>query len=309
MLADVYAKGELVTRDIEKAIKLYELASADGACVADEFIGDLYYEGKGVPQNYRKAHTYYTKHGKSIKHGNHTLSTWYRLGEMYRLGLGIKKNLDKALQCYGKVFPDLNGYPDYYQYPCVFRHDQIVIMEHYEISERKELEDFCHDLKEIQNHFIAEPNMLRNTDITQEEISQVLKEAEKQLEEYPEEGEFHRFECEPPISLKEFHENVQNVIMDLEDKKYECLVVDIKGTREDKITCIQTYITRNFTYYVEVLISTGKKKTDWKCYTPDHQLSLDDTLDVFKQLLVEDNPPDLSEWQDVTKEAKKSIQS
>jgi len=307
MLADVYAKGELVARDTLSAIRLYELAAADGAIVANEFIGDLYYEGRGVPQNYKKAHTYYTKNDKRIKKGNHTLSTWYRLGEMYRLGLGIKKNMDKAVECYGKAFDTLNGYPDYFQYPCVFRHDQIVVMEHYQIHERKELEDICHDLREIQNHFKENPDGLKRTDITIEEINKVVEEAEKQLREFPEEGEFHSFECKPPITLEEFHENVQDVIMDLEDKDGECLVVTLRGRRKDRITCIQTYLNHNFTYHVEVLRNTGRKKTDWQCLTPSHYLTMEETVEVFKALLVENRTPDLTSWQDMTEKAKKTV--
>ena len=60
---------------------------------AEESLGDIYYEGKGVAQDYSKALQWYEK---AACHGNN--KAMFRLGIMYHDGKGTEPNLEKALE-------------------------------------------------------------------------------------------------------------------------------------------------------------------------------------------------------------------
>ncbi len=56
-------------------------------------IGNMYYHGQGVRQDYNKALECYTK---SASQGN--ADSLYSLGYMYKNGLGVQKDLNKAIE-------------------------------------------------------------------------------------------------------------------------------------------------------------------------------------------------------------------
>lgn len=116
MLAQEYVMGNYISKDISKAIKLYEEAVEEGAGFGNECLGLLYYEGKEVPQDYAKALEYFTK-----DEGRKSASTNYSLAEMYRQGLGVEQDLGKAFDLYALVVDDDSPYAemdDYYPRAC-----------------------------------------------------------------------------------------------------------------------------------------------------------------------------------------------
>lgn len=187
MLGEVYARGKFVARDGVKALQLYQSAAEDGALVAWECIGDMYYLGNGVPQNYKKAHAYYMKAGRSIQNGSHTLSTWYRLGEMYRQGLGVKQNLDKALACYSKALDDAEaGFPDDFDMPCLLRYAQLVLQGVAEVEGKDNMEAIWHGLEDIRDYYRRHPEELAEIEMPSVELDQLVEAARKHWKEMPE---------------------------------------------------------------------------------------------------------------------------
>ena len=105
-MADALERGELVQKNIPKAIELYEKAAKEGMTFGYECIGELYYKGKDIPRDYEKAYKYIMKSKK--KSG----VSFYILGEMYRQGLYVKANKSRARQYYKKALGD-GKYPEY----------------------------------------------------------------------------------------------------------------------------------------------------------------------------------------------------
>lgn len=304
MLGEVYARGKFVPRDAERALQLYELAAKDGALVAWECIGDMYYLGSGVPQNYKKAHAYYMKAGRSIKNGSHSLSTWYRLGEMYRQGLGVKQNPDKALECYSKALDDEpDGFPDDFDMPCLLRYCQLALQGVTEIDDKDSMKDIWNTLENIRDYYKAHTAELAETNMSFEELDQLIEDAKKQWEELPEKGIAYNFDVTTPMSLDDFNEKIRDTIWNLESKYEEFLVAGIENTREDKISAVQTYVRSDFSYHVEIIRMLNLAKKEWLCFTTQKPLTMEETINLFKSVLVDCKTPDLSQWKDITYEA------
>ena len=86
-LGSMYAAGQGVDKNLEKAFSLFKEAALNGRIDAMYKLGLMYDEGQGVKQNYKKALRYYQKSAK----GGYPLSQ-YRFGLMYADGKGVKKN-------------------------------------------------------------------------------------------------------------------------------------------------------------------------------------------------------------------------
>jgi uncharacterized protein len=93
--SDVFHKSYLDIRDedewsqwfswderYKEAAKWYKLAAEQGNSIAQADLGDAYYEGKGVPQNYKEAVKWWEKSGMRN----------YSLGKAYRDGKGVSQN-------------------------------------------------------------------------------------------------------------------------------------------------------------------------------------------------------------------------
>lgn len=61
-------------------------------------LGILYDEGKGVPQDYKKAKAYYEQ---AVKLGN--IVAMNNLGSLYEHGQGVKQDLDIARELYRRA--------------------------------------------------------------------------------------------------------------------------------------------------------------------------------------------------------------
>lgn len=78
----------------EPEVVLQARAAAErGDAGAQCRLGDMYYNGEGVPQNYTTAAEWY---GRAAEQGQ--APAQFQLGNMYRMGLGVLQNADAAAQ-------------------------------------------------------------------------------------------------------------------------------------------------------------------------------------------------------------------
>ena len=85
-----YEKG-----DYTYAVKELKLLAKTGHSMAQHFLGEMFYKGKGVNQDYKSAVKWYTL---SAEQGNEI--SQYNLGIMYSFGLGVVPDYLKALKWY-----------------------------------------------------------------------------------------------------------------------------------------------------------------------------------------------------------------
>lgn len=64
-LGSMYVDGRGVPRDYKEAIKWYRLAIVQGAEYAPQYLGYMYSEGLGVPQDYVRAHMWFNLGARS----------------------------------------------------------------------------------------------------------------------------------------------------------------------------------------------------------------------------------------------------
>ena len=97
-LANMYADGEGIVKDISKAIELYKKSVDLGNSIAMNNLAGKYRYGNGVEKNYTKAVELYKK-AALLK------NVWAmdNLGDMYRLGNGVEQDYLKAKQWYEKA--------------------------------------------------------------------------------------------------------------------------------------------------------------------------------------------------------------
>ena len=84
---DAYKSGDFAT-----ALKLWEPYAKEGNLKAQYSIATIYYEGKGVPQNYRKAIYWYQEAAK-----HEYAKAYAQIGLMYCKGEGVLKSYKKAV--------------------------------------------------------------------------------------------------------------------------------------------------------------------------------------------------------------------
>lgn len=90
-LGQRYFNGTGVNQNFEKAKGYFEIAAERGSKGSNYFLGKIYYNGMGVPTNYMKAKEYFEKSAAE----NNVFSEYY-LGKLYFWGDGVEKNYDKA---------------------------------------------------------------------------------------------------------------------------------------------------------------------------------------------------------------------
>ncbi len=93
-IGEDYEHGQSVPEDKDlaeawyrKAVSWYELAAGEGDSYAQEKLGDLYSEGRGIPRDHLKALNLWCE---AANRGR--ASAQYKLAEMYYLGRDIQKN-------------------------------------------------------------------------------------------------------------------------------------------------------------------------------------------------------------------------
>ena len=91
LIGDLYAKGEGVEQNYDKAFEYYNLALEHDCVKANAHIAFLYYHGLGVEQDYKKAFELY----KIVAENDISLG-YYKMAYMYLNGEGVKVNFKKA---------------------------------------------------------------------------------------------------------------------------------------------------------------------------------------------------------------------
>ncbi len=92
------AQRYLDAKDFAKALPLLEQAADVGNTRAMNILGDLYYDGRGVPQEYGRAREWYQKAADA---GN--VSAMTNLGWLYEKGMGVTQDYSKAREWYQKA--------------------------------------------------------------------------------------------------------------------------------------------------------------------------------------------------------------
>jgi TPR repeat protein len=84
-LGIMYLDGKGVPQNMSEAVRYLSLAAAAGSSLGQNNLGGLYREGKGVPRDYTLAARWFTA---AAAQGNS--AGMYNLGLMYQLGQGMK---------------------------------------------------------------------------------------------------------------------------------------------------------------------------------------------------------------------------
>ena len=83
---------------IDEIVGWFQNAAEQGDSIAQKILGDIYYGGKGVPQNYSLAAQFYREAGDQ---GD--MHSQKKLADMYRFGNGVGRDCDEALKWYMKA--------------------------------------------------------------------------------------------------------------------------------------------------------------------------------------------------------------
>lgn len=78
---------------IDEIVGWFRKAAEQGDSIAQKILGDIYYGGKGVPQNYSLAAQFYREAGDQ---GD--MHSQKKLADMYRFGNGVGRDCDEALK-------------------------------------------------------------------------------------------------------------------------------------------------------------------------------------------------------------------
>ena len=103
LLGGMYYNGKGVKQDYHQAFLWTQKAAEQGEALAQNRLGDMYYLGKGVKQDYHNAFLWAQK---AADKGDATAQN--RLGAMYYLGEGVRQNKPLAKEWFGKSCD--NGY-------------------------------------------------------------------------------------------------------------------------------------------------------------------------------------------------------
>lgn len=97
-IGELYYDGICVEQNYQKAIEYYKKAAELGSVDALKELGVMYGEGIGVEQDYKKAFEYYEQ---AAKRGNAVALN--NLGYMYQHGEGVEQDFEKAKKLYEKA--------------------------------------------------------------------------------------------------------------------------------------------------------------------------------------------------------------
>ena len=81
----LYLDGKGVAQNMAEAVRYFQLSAAAGSALGQNNLGGLYRDGHGVPQDFAKAARWFAA---SASQGNS--GGMYNLGLMYELGQGVK---------------------------------------------------------------------------------------------------------------------------------------------------------------------------------------------------------------------------
>ena len=166
-LGDAYAYGEGVPQDAQKAIRWYKKAIKEYCTFAYENIGYLYFEGRGVAVDYKKAFNNLTKDKYCC-----SFRTFFYLGEMYRQGLYVEKDIKKACKYYQKIayyYSYSHRFDPYYWRACY----RLAMLIYEGRKTEKRLNEALHLLIEAKDLYgKCKKKRINNDDIIKKEIEQ-----------------------------------------------------------------------------------------------------------------------------------------
>lgn len=90
--------GIVYPQNIDEAIRLYEELYKRGENFGAELLGEMYYEGRYVKQDYKKALKYF-----SLCDVTKSFVKSFYMGMMYSKGNGVEKNLEKAVEYFESI--------------------------------------------------------------------------------------------------------------------------------------------------------------------------------------------------------------
>ena len=94
-IGNMYHNGRGVTQNYQEALKWYRLAAAQGFAKAQNDIGLSYYNGRGVTQNYQEALKWFR-----LAANQGDIEAQFNLGVVYQYGHGVTKDNQEALKWY-----------------------------------------------------------------------------------------------------------------------------------------------------------------------------------------------------------------
>ena len=103
-IGDMYYFGDGVEQDYEEAVEWYKAAAGQDYDLAQYNLGHMYRNGYGVAQDYTKAIQWYKK---AAEQGNSEAQN--SLGDMYYFGDGVEQDYEEAIQWYRKAAEQGNG--------------------------------------------------------------------------------------------------------------------------------------------------------------------------------------------------------
>ena len=90
-LGNLYYKGEGVQQDYAEALMWYRKAADQGLAASQNMLGVMYDKGEAVPQNFSEAVKWYRKAA-----GQGSVSAQFSLGKKYAEGKGVPQNYAEA---------------------------------------------------------------------------------------------------------------------------------------------------------------------------------------------------------------------
>lgn len=97
-LGEMYFHGLGVRQDYEKAREWYQKAALQGSAKAQFTLGEIYFLGKGIRKDYTKSKDWYEKAARQDYAKAQSV-----LGVLYSDGLGVRKDYTKAKDWFGKA--------------------------------------------------------------------------------------------------------------------------------------------------------------------------------------------------------------
>lgn len=98
----LYLDGKGVPANLAEAVRYFQLSAAAGSALGQNNLGGLYRDGRGVPQDFARAARWFTA---SASQGNK--AGMYNLGLMIELGQGMKADPMKASMWYALAADDV----------------------------------------------------------------------------------------------------------------------------------------------------------------------------------------------------------
>ena len=177
-LGDMYKNGKGVPKDYKEAVKWFKLAAKKGNVSAQNNLGVMYKKGKGVPKDYKEA----VKWFKLASKERHAKSQ-YDLGIMYRDGLGViqydKESIWWIKKSAEKGFPEAqNNLGERYSEGKGFTQDNEEAIKWFKLATKQKFPEAQYNLSKI---YLKEANQISDSFIKKED-SQDNKEKKNYIE-------------------------------------------------------------------------------------------------------------------------------